>query len=76
MTEKEIASIKEIGGDHVRIPVGDWMFDPYEPFVDCWDGALDELNRVGTIFLPITTFTFTSPSPPHPLNIYYIYNEI
>jgi len=46
VTEKEIESIKEIGGDHVRIPVGDWMFDPYEPFIDCWDGALDELNRI------------------------------
>jgi glucan 1,3-beta-glucosidase len=34
------------GADSVRIPVGDWMYLPYEPFIGCWDGALDELDRV------------------------------
>ena len=46
VTEKEILSLKESGLDTLRIPVGDWMYAPYGPFVGCMDGALDELNRV------------------------------
>ena len=32
-------------GSQVRIPVGDWMFTPYTPYIGCTDGALDELDR-------------------------------
>ena len=46
VTEKEILSLKASGLDTLRIPVGDWMYAPYGPFVGCMDGALDELNRV------------------------------
>lgn len=38
--------MKEDGVETLRIPVADWMYMPYEPFIDCWDGALEELNRV------------------------------
>ncbi len=31
--------------EQLRIPVADWMFIPYEPFIGCWDGALKELER-------------------------------
>ena len=29
------------GVDTLRVPVGDWMYKPYEPFVGCWDGAVE-----------------------------------
>ena len=46
VTEKEIVALAEAGVDTVRIPVGDWMYVPYEPYVGCMDGALEELDRV------------------------------
>ena len=39
-------NLKLTGIDTLRIPVGDWMYAPYEPFIGCMDGALDELRRV------------------------------
>ena len=45
VTEKEIRDLKASGIDTVRIPVGDWMYVPYEPYIGCMDGAMDELNR-------------------------------
>jgi glucan 1,3-beta-glucosidase len=45
VTDEQIANLAAIGVETVRIPVADWMFDPYEPFIGCWDGAIDELNR-------------------------------
>ena len=46
MTETEIINLKATGIDTLRIPVGDWMYAPYYPFIGCMDGALDELDRV------------------------------
>ena len=51
VTEKHIADIAATGATHLRIPIGDWMFEPYgvydevEEGVRCNDGALDELDR-------------------------------
>lgn len=44
--ETQIANLKRLGVDTLRIPVGDWMYVPYEPYVGCMDGAIDELERV------------------------------
>ena len=46
VTEKEIKNIKYSGADTLRVPVADWMYVPYEPFIGCWDGAREELDRV------------------------------
>ena len=46
VTEEQIAVLAATGIDTIRIPVADWMYDPYEPFIGCWDGALEELDRV------------------------------
>lgn len=46
VTEKEIVALSAAGVDTVRIPVGDWMYVPYEPYIGCMDGALEELDRV------------------------------
>jgi glucan 1,3-beta-glucosidase len=34
-----------MGVDTLRIPIADWMYIPYEPFIGCWDGALEQLQR-------------------------------
>eukprot|EP00968_Pinguiococcus_pyrenoidosus_P016850 scaffold1638_cov258-Pinguiococcus_pyrenoidosus.AAC.74 len=46
VTEKDIAAIAATGADSIRIPVGDWMYIPYEPYTNCTTGALEELDRV------------------------------
>ncbi|RYY70722.1 hypothetical protein EON63_22310 [archaeon] len=46
VTEEEISMLANLGIDTVRIPIADWMYMPYEPFIGCWDGALEELDRV------------------------------
>ena len=46
VTEDIIREIAESGVDTIRIPVGDWMFIPYEPYIGCFDGAIDELDRI------------------------------
>ena len=51
VTEEHVAAIARTGSTHVRIPVGDWMWEPYDVYdqvedgVRCNDGAVDELNR-------------------------------
>lgn len=45
LLEEHIAFIAETGVDTLRIPVGDWMFLPYEPYIGCYDGSLEELDR-------------------------------
>ncbi len=44
--EEQIVNLSKIGVDTLRIPVSDWMFMTYHPYTGCWDGALDELDRV------------------------------
>jgi len=44
--EGQIANLSKVGVETLRIPVGDWMFMPYNPYIGCWDGAVDELDRV------------------------------
>lgn len=44
--EEDIAAIAATGATHLRIPVGDWMYTPYGPYVGCTDGAVEELDRV------------------------------
>ena len=46
VTEEQILNLKRTGVDTVRIPVGDWMYVPYEPFIGCMDGSIEELDRV------------------------------
>ncbi len=46
VTERDIAQLASMGIDTVRLPVGDWMYKPYGPYVNCTDGALDEVERL------------------------------
>lgn len=38
VTEEEIVKLKKTGITTLRIPVADWMYQPYEPYIGCWDG--------------------------------------
>lgn len=44
--EEDIKKLASFGINSVRIPIGDWMFKPYGPYVGCTDGATEELDRV------------------------------
>ena len=46
VSEDDIARLAAQGLNTVRIPVGDWMWEPYEPYTGCTNGSVDELKRV------------------------------
>ena len=35
VTEEQIKNIKASGAETLRVPVGDWMYVPYEPYIGC-----------------------------------------
>ncbi|KAL3664663.1 hypothetical protein V7S43_010412 [Phytophthora oleae] len=49
VTEADIKEMAEAGVNSLRVPVGDWMFKPYEPYAGCTDGAVEELDRVADL---------------------------
>ncbi|CAN0360664.1 unnamed protein product [Ascophyllum nodosum] len=44
--ELDIAELATAGVNTIRLPVGDWMYQPYGPYVGCTDGALEEVDRL------------------------------
>lgn len=45
VTESIIEELKESGAvNSLRLPVGDWMYKPYGPYVGCTDGALEYVD--------------------------------
>lgn len=46
VTEDDIAKLASYGVNSLRIPVGDWMFKPYPPYIKCTEGSIEELDRV------------------------------
>ncbi|EQC38096.1 hypothetical protein SDRG_04526 [Saprolegnia diclina VS20] len=46
VTEADIKEMASFGVNSLRIPVGDWMFVPYEPYIGCTDGSIEQLDRV------------------------------
>ncbi|KAI9917583.1 hypothetical protein PsorP6_012496 [Peronosclerospora sorghi] len=51
VTEADLKEMAQAGVNSLRVPVGDWMFNPYEPYIGCTDGAVDELDRVANLAL-------------------------
>ncbi|EEY56663.1 glucan 1,3-beta-glucosidase, putative [Phytophthora infestans T30-4] len=49
VTEADLKEMAEAGVNSLRVPVGDWMFIPYEPYIGCTDGAVNELDRVANL---------------------------
>jgi glucan 1,3-beta-glucosidase len=45
VTEDIIANLAAIGTNSLRLPVGDWMYQPYGAYPECWAGALEEVDR-------------------------------
>lgn len=39
VTEDDIRELAQAAVNTLRIPVGDWQFAPYEPYVKCTAGA-------------------------------------
>ena len=46
VTEDDLVALVRQGINTIRVPVGDWMFEPYEPFTGCTNGSVVELTRV------------------------------
>lgn len=51
VTEDDIREMAQAGVNSLRVPVGDWMFTPYEPYIGCTDGAVEEFDRVADLAL-------------------------
>ncbi len=47
VTEDIIKELKASGAvNSLRLPVGDWMYVPYGPYVGCTDGALEYVDKL------------------------------
>lgn len=46
VTEEDIKKMASFGINSLRIPVGDWMFAPYEPFTECTKGSIEALDKM------------------------------
>lgn len=46
VNETDIKQISKRKITHVRIPIGDWMFEPYGPYIGCTDDSLFHLDRI------------------------------
>jgi len=47
VTEDIIKQLAESNAvNSLRLPVGDWMYKPYGPYIGCTDGALDYVDKV------------------------------
>ena len=47
VTEEIIQKLSRSGAvNSLRLPVGDWMYKPYGPYIGCTDGALDHVDFV------------------------------
>ena len=44
LSAEHVESLAARGINSLRLPVGDWMFEPYGPYVGCTDGALDKAD--------------------------------
>lgn len=44
LTEDHIRGLADRGVQVVRIPIGDWILEPYGPYVGCYDGAVDKIT--------------------------------
>ena len=46
VTEADLLRLVHQGINTLRVPVGDWMFESYGPYIGCTDGSVLELVRV------------------------------
>jgi glucan 1,3-beta-glucosidase len=41
LTEQHISDLVDREAEILRLPIGDWMLQPYAPYEGCMDGAID-----------------------------------
>ena len=46
VTDDDLAQLASQGINTLRVPVGDWMWEPYEPYTGCTNGSVTELRRM------------------------------
>lgn len=46
VTDSDLRRLAAQGINTLRVPVGDWMWEPYEPYTHCTNGSIAELRRV------------------------------
>lgn len=44
LTEDHISKLANLNINSLRLPLGDWMFTPYGPYVGCTDGSLEKVD--------------------------------
>ena len=44
LTQAHIEALAATGVNSLRLPIGDWMYEPYGAYVGCTDGALDQVE--------------------------------
>ena len=44
LTEDHISKLATLNINSLRLPLGDWIFTPYGPYVGCTDGALERID--------------------------------
>ena len=44
ITEEYISRLANLNINSLRLPLGDWMFIPYGPYVGCTDGSLEKVD--------------------------------
>ena len=44
VTEEHIKELADKEVEIIRLPIGDWMYEPYEAYVGCFDGAQDKIG--------------------------------
>jgi len=45
-TSEDFHHLADRGVNMVRVPIGDWVLDPYGPYVGCTDGAAAEVDMM------------------------------
>lgn len=43
-TEQHVKDLAARGVEMVRLPIGDWVIEPYGPYIGCMDGAKDKIT--------------------------------
>jgi glucan 1,3-beta-glucosidase len=44
LTEDYISKLADLNINSLRLPLGDWMFTPYGPYIGCTNGALEKVD--------------------------------
>mmetsp|Transcript_11980 Transcript_11980/g.17963 ORF Transcript_11980/g.17963 Transcript_11980/m.17963 type:complete len:782 (-) Transcript_11980:799-3144(-) len=46
VSENHIQRLAGLGINSLRLPVGDWLYAPYPPYIGCYDGGLEAVDQL------------------------------